>query len=314
MSISPERVSQLIKEKALQHGFSYCGISKATFLENEAPRLENWLNNKQHGEMGFMERNFDKRLDPRLLVDNCKTVVSLIYNYFPSPSIFPKGSSFKVSKYALGQDYHLVVKSKMKDLWEDLQEVLGEFNGRMFVDSAPVLEKAWAQKSGIGWIGKNANLIVPKKGSFFFISELLIDIDTHEDGPIKDFCGTCTRCIEACPTEAITPYQVDGSKCISYFTIELKESLPISIKADFQDWIFGCDICQDVCPWNRHAKPHHELLFEPSDTFRQLSNQDWEEMSEALFKELFQYSAISRTKLKGIQRNISFVKGQKNEP
>lgn len=311
MSISPKSVSQIIKEKAQLHGFSFCGISTASFLEEEAPRLEKWLNEKQHGSMGYMERNFDKRLDPRLLVEGCKTVVSLIYNYYPSTHSIPNASSFKISKYAVGKDYHLVIKDKMQALWIDLQHELGDFTGRMFVDSAPVLEKAWAKKSGVGWIGKNANLIVPKHGSFFFISELLIDLEAAPDGPIKDFCGTCTRCIDACPTDAITPYQVDGSKCISYFTIELKEAMPASLKADFQDWIFGCDICQDVCPWNRHAKPHQEKAFEPSDRLINLTDEEWEEMSELLFNELFHFSAISRTKWKGIQRNIQYIKDQK---
>lgn len=311
MSISKERVSQIIKEKAMFHGFSYCGISTAGFLENEAPRLEQWLATQQHGEMGYMERNFDKRLDPTLLVEGTKTVVSLIYNYFPLPEFNPINSSFKISKYAFGKDYHLVIKNKMQALWLDLQKEIGDFHGRMFVDSAPILEKAWAQKSGVGWIGKNANLIVPKKGSFFFISELLIDVEAQADGPIKDFCGTCTRCIDACPTDAISPYQVDGSKCISYFTIELKEAIPKSLQANFEDWIFGCDICQDVCPWNRHAKPHSEPEFNPSEQFLALSNEDWEDMSETLFKELFHFSAISRTKLKGLKRNMEYVRGQK---
>ncbi len=311
MSMDQSRVAEIIKSKAIKHGFSYCGISKADFLESEAPRLEAWLKAGKQGTMSYMERNFDKRLDPRLLVEGCKTVVSLIYNYFPPKELKIHPNGYKVSTYAWGKDYHLVIKDKMKDLWEDLRETLGDFDGRMFVDSAPVLEKAWAVKSGVGWIGKNANLIVPKKGSFFFLSELLIDLEAEPDGPIKDFCGTCTRCIEACPTEAISPYVVDGSKCISYFTIELKEAMPVELKADFQDWIFGCDICQDVCPWNRHSKPHDEECFMPSDSFLGLSKQDWEEMSEEVFKELFHYSAISRTKLKGIQRSIAYVKGQK---
>jgi epoxyqueuosine reductase len=314
MSISAERVSQIIKEKALKHGFSYCGISKASFLEEEASRLETWLNEQQHGSMLYMERNFDKRLDPRLLVEGCKTVVSLIYNYYPDPILLSQKSSFKVSKYAWGKDYHLVVKEKMKELWLDLASDFGNLEGRMFVDSAPILEKAWAKKSGVGWIGKNANLIVPKKGSFFFISELLINLEASSDGPIKDFCGTCTRCIDACPTDAITPYQVDGSKCISYFTIELKESLPVNLGLDFQDWIFGCDICQDVCPWNRHSKAHLDSNFIPNETFLNLTNQDWEELSETLFKELFHFSAINRTKLSGIKRNIAYLKAKKNEP
>lgn len=312
MPLSKAEISQLIKSKAQEHGFTFCGISKAGFLENEASRLEQWLKIGYHGEMSYMERNFDKRLDPTLLVEGCKTVVSLIYNYFPPAEIFQNPSSFKVSKYAWGKDYHEVIKAKMQFLWDELQTLIGHFEGRMFVDSAPVLEKAWAQKSGLGWIGKNANLIVPKKGSFFFISELIIDIEAEPDGPIKDFCGTCTRCIEACPTEAITPYQVDGSKCISYLTIEIKENLPAHLKLDFDDWIFGCDVCQDVCPWNRHSKSHNEPDFLPQTNFLDMSRSDWEELSEDLFKEMFRYSAIKRTKLKGIKRSLAYI-NKKNE-
>jgi epoxyqueuosine reductase len=237
MNSSPQNISDTIKLLATKHGFEFCGLSNADFLEAEAPRLENWLSQNMQGNMSYMENHFDKRLDPRKLVDGCKTVVSLVYNYFPSPAHQPLQDSFKVSKYAFGQDYHVVIKDKMKLLWDDLQDALGEFTGRMFVDSAPILEKAWAQKSGIGWIGKNANLIIPKRGSFYFLAEMLIDLASEPDGPIKDFCGTCTRCIDACPTEAITPYVVDGSKCISYFTIELKENMPIDLQKDFQDWI-----------------------------------------------------------------------------
>ncbi len=308
MNASPSHVSQTIKRLAHQHGFQFCGISKADFLSEEAPQLERWLNQHMHGEMAYMANHFDKRLDPRKLVDDCQTVISLAYNYFPDPSTQVLADSFQVSKYAFGQDYHIVIKDKMKLLWEDLQREIGDFSGRMFVDSAPVLEKAWAKKSGLGWIGKNANLIIPKQGSFFFLAELLVDLKAEPDGPIKDFCGTCTRCIDACPTDAITPYVVDGSKCISYFTIELKDQMPADLKANFQDWIFGCDICQDVCPWNRHAKPHQEVAFQPNERFLDLSKQDWEDLSEDLFKELFQFSAISRTKLKGLRRNIAYAK------
>jgi epoxyqueuosine reductase len=301
MSKSPAEISRLIKAKAQSFGFAFCGISEAGFLEEEAPHLEAWLNSNQHGEMAYMANYFDKRLDPRKLVDGCQTVVSLVYNYFPTEEIALK--DFKISKYAYGEDYHRVIKDKMQDLWDALKKDLGEFSGRMFVDSAPVLEKAWAKKSGLGWIGKNANLIIPRKGSFYFLAELLIDIKATPDGPIKDFCGTCTRCIDACPTEAITPYVVDGSKCISYFTIELKDQMPASLQGDFQNWIFGCDICQDVCPWNRFSKPHEEPRFESN-----LHEVDWEGLSEEVFQTLFQYSAIKRTKLKGIQRNIDYVK------
>jgi len=305
MSKSPAQISHLIKAKAQQFGFAFCGISEAGFLEEEAPRLEDWLNSNQHGEMAYMANHFDKRLDPRKLVDGCQTVVSLVYNYFPAEEIAL--NDFKISKYAYGEDYHRVIKDKMQDLWDALKNELGEFSGRMFVDSAPVLEKAWAKKSGLGWIGKNANLIIPKQGSFYFLAELLLDIKASPDGPIKDFCGTCTRCIDACPTDAITPYVVDGSKCISYFTIELKDQMPASLQSDFQNWIFGCDICQDVCPWNRFSKPHEEPRFETN-----LQDVDWEGLSEEVFQTLFHYSAIKRTKLKGMMRNIDYVK--KNRP
>lgn len=311
MKLTNQQISSIIKTAAHQHGFEFCGISKADFLEEEAPRLEHWLAQKSHGEMSYMENNFDKRLDPRLLVEDCKTVISLVYNYFPPVNQSLLSDHFKVSKYAFGIDYHVVIKQKMKELWDDLQYQIGNFSGRMFVDSAPVLEKAWAKRAGIGWIGKNANLIIPKRGSFYFLAEILVDFKAEPDGPIKDFCGTCTRCIEACPTDAITPYVVDGSKCISYFTIELKNGLPASLKDDFQDWIFGCDICQDVCPWNRFSKPHQDVQFMPSEKFLDLNRSDWENLSEDLFKELFQYSAIQRTKLSGIKRNIEYIKKMK---
>ncbi|AWL09023.1 Epoxyqueuosine reductase [Aquirufa nivalisilvae] len=312
MTLDSKQVSSLIKKRAFEAGFSFCGISKADFLDEEAPRLEAWLNQGLQGEMAYMANHFDKRLDPRKLVEGCQTVVSLVFNYYPSPSLTPLNHHFKVSKYAFGEDYHRVVKDKMQVLWDAMQEDLGEISGRMFVDSAPVLEKAWAKKSGLGWIGKNGNLIIPKQGSFYFIAELLIDIPAEPDGPIKDFCGTCTRCIDACPTEALTPYWVDGSKCISYFTIELKEGIPASMKSDFQDWIFGCDICQDVCPWNRFSTPHQEPRLEAKLTFLEMERGDWEDLSEEVFKELFHYSAIKRTKITGLQRNIQYI-NKKNE-
>ncbi|MCZ2480822.1 tRNA epoxyqueuosine(34) reductase QueG [Aquirufa nivalisilvae] len=312
MTLDSKQVSSLIKKRAFEAGFSFCGISKADFLEEEAPRLEAWLNQGLQGEMAYMANHFDKRLDPRKLVEGCQTVVSLVFNYYPSPSLTPLNHHFKVSKYAFGEDYHRVVKDKMQVLWDAMQEDLGEISGRMFVDSAPVLEKAWAKKSGLGWIGKNGNLIIPKQGSFYFIAELLIDIPAEPDGPIKDFCGTCTRCIDACPTEALTPYWVDGSKCISYFTIELKEGIPASMKSDFQDWIFGCDICQDVCPWNRFSTPHQEPRLEAKSAFLEMERGDWEDLSEEVFKELFHYSAIKRTKITGLQRNIQYI-NKKNE-
>ena len=306
MSKSPAEISRLIKVKAQEFGFAFCGISEAGFLAEEAPHLEAWLNANQHGEMAYMANHFDKRLDPRKLVDGCQTVVSLVYNYFPTQEI--QFSDFKVSKYAYGEDYHQVIKDKMQDLWDALQNDVGEFSGRMFVDSAPVLEKAWAKKSGLGWIGKNSNLIIPKQGSFYFLAELLIDLPASPDGPIKDFCGTCTRCIDACPTEAITPYVVDGSKCISYYTIELKDNLPEDMKGKFDDWAFGCDVCQDVCPWNRFSKPHNEPLFDTNPELLSFSKKDWEEITEEVFEKLFSKSAVKRTKLVGLKRNIAFLK------
>ena len=308
MNASPSHVSQTIKRLAHQHGFQFCGISKAEFLSEEAPQLERWLNQHMHGEMAYMANHFDKRLDPRLLVDDCQTVISLAYNYFPDPTTQVLADSFQVSKYAFGQDYHIVIKDKMKLLWEDLQREIGDFSGRMFVDSAPVLEKAWAKKSGLGWIGKNANLIIPKQGSFFFLAELLVDLKAEPDGPIKDFCGTCTRCIDACPTDAITPYVVDGSKCISYFTIELKDQMPADLKANFQDWIFGCDICQDVCPWNRFSKTHNEPLFQANPELLSFSKKDWEEITTETFQKVFKDSPLKRTKWEGLKRNIDFLK------
>ena len=284
-----------------------CGISKAGFLEEEAPRLENWLNNNMHGQMSYMENYFDKRLDPRLLVDGAKSVISLLLNYFPSD--FQNGDSYKISKYAYGEDYHFVIKDKLKELLYFIQTEIGEVNGRAFVDSAPVLDKAWAAKSGLGWIGKNSNLITQKVGSFYFIAELIVDLELEYDTPTTDHCGTCTACIDACPTEAIVaPYVVDGSKCISYFTIELKDNLPNEMKGKFDDWMFGCDVCQDVCPWNRFSKPHIESRFQPNNEILQFTKSDWEEITVDTFQKVFKNSAIKRTKYDGLVRNISFLK------
>lgn len=299
-----ERYSQLIKSKAYDLGFMYCGISKSGFLEEEAPRLERWLKENRNGKMNYMENHFDKRLNPTLLVDNAKSVVSLLLNYFPEQT--QGDNSFKVSKYAYGADYHDVIKDKLKELYQFIQDEIGEVGGRMFVDSAPVMDKAWAKKSGLGWIGKNSNLIHPKEGSFFFIAELILDLELEEDGPIKDYCGRCTRCIDACPTEAIIePYVVDGSKCISYLTIELKDAL---IPGEFHDkmdnWMFGCDVCQDVCPWNRFAKAHQEPAFMPHEHLLGLNKTDWKDLTEEVFRELFRNSAVKRTKYSGLMRNI----------
>ncbi len=301
-----QKYTALIKQKALDLGFMYCGISKAEFLEEEAPRLERWLNRQMHGEMRYMENHFDKRLDPRLLVDGAKSVVSLLLNYYP-PEIQP-AETFQISKYAYGQDYHFVIKDKLKELLQFIQTEIGEVGGRAFVDSAPVLDKAWAKKSGLGWIGKNSNLITPQVGSFYFIAELIIDLELEYDGPIKDYCGTCTKCLDACPTNAITePYVVDGSKCISYFTIELKDKIPEEVNGKLGNWIFGCDICQDVCPWNRFAKPHQEPAFNHHPGLKEFNKTDWQDISEEVFKELFRKSAVKRTGYHGLLRNIKFV-------
>jgi epoxyqueuosine reductase len=298
----------LIKQKAQELGFFYCGISKAEFLEEEAPRLEAWLNQQRHGKMSYMENHFDKRLDPRLLVDGAKSVISLLLNYYTEEKQ-SDATAPKISKYAYGEDYHVVIKEKLRQLMQFIETEIGEVSGRVFVDSAPVMDKAWAKKSGLGWIGKNSNLIHPKSGSFFFIAELIIDLELEADGPIKDYCGTCTKCIDACPTDAIIePYVVDGSKCISYLTIELKDALlPAEFKGKMDNWAFGCDICQDVCPWNRFSLLHNETRFNPSQNLLQLSKSDWQDLSEEVFSELFKLSAIKRTKFDGLKRNIAFL-------
>lgn len=283
-----------------------CGISKAGFLETEAPRLEKWLNSNSHGQMSYMENHFDKRLDPTLLVDDAKSVVSLLLNYFPEQNQIE--DTFKISKYAYGTDYHLMIKEKLKELLYSINENIGAVSGRAFVDSAPVLDKAWAAKSGLGWIGKNSNLITQRVGSFYFIAELIIDLELDYDTITSDHCGTCTACIDSCPTQAIeSPYVVNGSKCISYYTIELKDNLPVDMKGKFDDWAFGCDVCQDVCPWNRFSKPHNEPLFNANPDLLSMSKQDWIEITEETFKAVFKNSPLKRTKYDGLMRNIKFL-------
>lgn len=294
-----------IKSEAIRLGFMSCGISKAEFLETEAPRLEHWLNTNQHGQMSYMENYFDKRLDPTKLVEGSKSVISLLLNYFPQQHQIK--DTFKISKYAYGQDYHFVIKDKLKELLSSIQENIGEISGRAFVDSAPVLDKVWAAKSGLGWIGKNSNLITKQIGSFYFIAELIVDLELDYDFPTTDHCGSCTACIDACPTNAIeTPYIVNGSKCISYFTIELKENIPTEFKDTFEDWIFGCDICQDVCPWNKFSKPHSEPLLNSTPKLLSMSKKDWQEITEETFQTIFKNSPIKRTKFSGIKNNIDF--------
>ncbi|NJB36235.1 tRNA epoxyqueuosine(34) reductase QueG [Croceivirga sp. JEA036] len=305
---SKEKHTQLIKAEANRLGFLSCGISKAGFLEEEAPRLEKWLNAKRNGQMGYMANHFDKRLDPTKLVDGAKSVISLLLNYYPEEK--QRADTYKISKYAYGQDYHFVIKDKLKSLLQYIQEEIGEVQGRAFVDSAPVLDKAWAAKSGLGWIGKNSNLITQKVGSFYFIAELIIDLDLVYDGPTTDHCGSCTACIDACPTKAIIePYVVDGSKCISYLTIELKESIPTEFQNSMDNWMFGCDVCQDVCPWNRFATPHKEAAFQPNDKLLSLSEEEWKELTQDVFQEVFRKSAVKRTKYQGLLRNIKFLEG-----
>lgn len=305
-----EKNTHLIKSKAKALGFSYCGISKAEFLEEEAPRLEQWLKRGYQGRMGYLENHFDKRLDPTLLVPGARSVVSLVYNYFPKAEL-RLGGDLKIAKYAYGEDYHFVVKEKLRTLMEELRTEIGEINGRAFVDSAPVMERAWAKRSGLGWIGRHSLLLNRDMGSFFFLAELIIDVELEYDGPVKDYCGTCTACMDACPTDAIPEAGVvDGSKCISYFTIELKEEIPTEVKGKFDNWIFGCDICQDVCPWNRFAKPHNEPRFEPPAELAQMTRSDWQEITEDVFQRVFRRSPLKRTKLDGLRRNIRFVSEQ----
>ncbi len=310
--MSPSAHSRIIKEVSQRLGFDYCGIARADFLEQEAPRLEQWLAGNLHGKMHYMEKWFDLRLDPRKLVPGAKSVVSLLLNYYPRESALSQTSP-KISRYAYGKDYHTVIKNKTRLLLEEIRKKIGEVNGRCFVDSAPVLERAWAAKSGLGWIGKNSNLISKQSGSYFFIAELILDLELEYDAPLGDYCGTCTRCIDACPTDAIIkPNVVDGSRCISYFTIELKENFPIpsSMKNKFDDWAFGCDVCQEVCPWNRFSKPHAENDFEPSPEMKQFKKSDWQEITEEVFKKVFGKSAVKRADYKGFTRNLNFIKRQ----
>jgi len=304
------KLTHLIKSKALEEGFMQCGIAKADFLEEEAPKLEKWLNQGMHGEMGYMANHFDKRLDPRKLVEGAKSVISLMYNYYPEEDL-ARDDNYKIAKYAYGKDYHYIIKPKLKTVLQAITEVVGDVSARVFVDSAPVHERAWAAKAGLGWVGKNSLLLNKQSGSFFFLAEIILDVELDYDGPVKDYCGTCSKCMDACPTDAIPePYVVNGSKCISYLTIELKDQIPTEFKGKMQDWVFGCDICQDVCPWNRFSKPHKEEAFTSHTQLGDLNKNDWEEMTEELFREVFKGSAVKRTKYTGLQRNVSFTKGK----
>ena len=290
-------------------GFISCGISKSGFLENEIGRFESWLKDNYHGQMSYMERNFDKRMDTTKLVAGSKSVISLLFNYYPSKEI--NNDSFKISKYAYGKDYHFIIKDKLKSLLSSMRNEIGEIDGRVFVDSAPIMEKAWAKKSGLGWVGKNTNLISKKTGSFFFIAEIIVDLELEYDGEVTDHCGSCTTCLDACPTDALyEPYKIDASKCISYFTIELKDQFPNDLKKDFNDWIFGCDICQDVCPWNKFSIPNKEPLLNPKNEINQYSKKDWLELTDEVFKVAFKKTPLERTKFKGLKRNIQYANEQ----
>jgi epoxyqueuosine reductase len=299
--------TQLVKQLALQNRFDYCGIAKAQPLNEDARRLEKWLQQGMHGSMKYMENYFDLRVDPTKLVPGAKSVITLLKNYYPAQS----NSEIRISKYAYGKDYHEVIKASLRKMIHELQEKIGQFQGRGFVDSAPVLERSWAQRSGLGWIGRNGNLITKQTGSFFFIATLIVDVDLNYDDPFaKDFCGSCKKCVEACPTEAILPDKtINASKCISYFTIELKdEIIPEEMKGKFNDWMFGCDICQDVCPWNRFSRPNNEEAFQPLPEILNFTSKEWEALSEEAFKKIFKHSPLSRAKYKGLQRNIKFLK------
>ena len=300
--------TKLVKRKCFDLGFSHVGISKSVFLEKEARRLEEWLSNDFNGKMSYMENHFDKRTDPGKLVDGAKSVISILFNYH-NPKKQLDIDAPKISQYAYGKDYHFVIKNKLKELQLFLMKKFGEINCRGFIDSAPVMDKVWAEKSGLGWIGKHSNLINKEVGSYFFIAELIVDIELEEDIPINDYCGTCTKCIDSCPTEAIVePYVVDGSKCISYLTIELKDQiLPNEFKDKMDNWMFGCDICQDVCPWNRFASVHNEPQFDPHPDLLKLTKKEWEELSEETYQNLFRKSAVKRTKYSGLKRNITFL-------
>ena len=306
-SSNKQKLTNFIKSKSVDLGFISCGISKADFLEEEAANLENWLKNEMHGEMSYMERNFDMRLDPRKILNGAKSVISLTYNYYTDK--LQKDENFKISKYAFGTDYHFVIREKLKNLLFLIREKVGDINGRVFVDSAPILERAWAKKSGLGWIGKNTNLISKNVGSFFFLCEIIVDIELDYDYSTTDHCGTCTACIDACPTNAIVePYKVDGSRCISYLTIELKENMPEYAKDSYDKWVFGCDICQDVCPWNKFSKPHNEPLFNADEKFLSMSKNEWLEITKETFDKVFKDSPVKRTGYDGLKRNIKFIK------
>lgn len=308
-TMSLQKNTSIIKQTARDLGFDFCGIAKAEFLEDDAHRLEQWLQKGMQGKMQYMENYFDLRVDPSKLVPGAKSVITLLFNYFPAEQ--QQSHAPKIAKYAYGADYHDIIRKKLNEFFHQIKTAIGEINGRGFVDSAPVLERSWAQKSGLGWVGKNGNLINNKRGSFFFIASLIVDLGLEYDDPFaRDYCGTCTRCIDHCPTGAILPNKViDGSKCISYFTIELKEALlPEALKGKFHNWMFGCDICQDVCPWNRFSSSTAHAGLKPLNEILQFSIKDWDELTEESFKKIFKHSPLKRSKFSGIKRNLQFIK------
>lgn len=306
--MNKEKYTHLVRQKASDLGFQNIGFAQAGFLENEAPRLEAWLNKGYHGKMSYMENHFDKRLDPTLLVPGAKTVISLSYNYYPEQQ--QSDNTYKIAKYAYGKDYHFILKDKLRELLQYIESLVGEVQGRVFTDSAPILEQAWARRAGIGWEGRHSLVIQKNKGSFFFLAEIILDVDFEHDIPFQtDHCGTCTKCMDACPTEAIlSDKMINASKCISYLTIELRDELPAGMRGKFQDWMFGCDICQDVCPWNKFSLPHQEPFFSPHPDLLLMTRQDWEEITEAVFRDIFKKSAVKRTKYSGLKRNIDFIR------
>ena len=308
MKITPQQY-QKIKQKAYELGFNNIGVAPAGFLEEEAGRFENWLKNGYHGKMQYMENHFDKRLDPTKLVPGAKSVMSLSYNYFPEEQ--QAEDTYKMAKYAYGKDYHFLLKDKLRELFQFIQAEIGQIEGRVFTDSAPVMERTWARKAGIGWEGKHSLIIQKNRGSFFFLAEIIsgMDFEQYDTPFVTDHCGSCTRCIDACPTEAILPEKViNASRCISYLTIELKGELPAEMQGKFEDWMFGCDVCQDVCPWNKFALPHREPFFDPHPDLLNMTKNDWEEITEDVFRDIFKKSAVKRTKYSGLKRNIDFLR------
>lgn len=298
----------MIRQEAQRLGFELVGFARACFMDTEAKRLENWLNQGFHGQMSYLGNHFDKRVDPTKLVPGAKSVISLVYNYFPEREL-GEPETPKLARYAYGKDYHFILKPKLRELLAFMQAEIGEIAGRCFVDSAPVLERDWALRAGIGWIGRNTLLIHPQKGSFFFLAELIVDLELPYADPMRDYCGTCTRCIDACPTDAILPggYLLDARKCISYLTIELREAIPETFSGKMHNWMFGCDICQEVCPWNRFSMPHQEEDFRPHPELLSMGKRDWQELTEETFRRVFKKSAVKRAKFQGLMRNIKFL-------